>query len=331
MKVLLTGADGLLGSNITRELLNQGHEVRVFLLPDTTSPTLEGLPLERRWGNLLDGQSVFSAMEGCEAVIHAAAHTGVWPTRSDLVRRVNVEGSRNVLESAHIQGIQRLVHISSASSFGFGSREQPGDETHPFRGGRYGLDYIDSKQQAQELALSYVQQKSLPVVVINPTFMFGAYDAKPSAGRMILSVYEGKVPGYTRGGRNFAHVADVATATVNALHRGRIGECYIAGHQNLSYAEIFGKMSDVLGVRPPRIAMPNWGIKTLGLLGELGGRLSGKEPVLSRATARVAVDGQYYSPAKAIRELGLPQTPIEEAISASFDWHRANGYVKPTK
>jgi|APTNR8051073442_1049403.scaffolds.fasta_scaffold00447_20 dihydroflavonol-4-reductase len=328
MKVLLTGADGLLGSNIARELLHQGYEVKVFLLPETTSPTLKELPVERVYGNLLDAEAVRQVMRGCGAVIHAAAHTGVWPVRSELVRRVNINGARHVFDAALAEDVSRVVHISSASSFGFGTKEAPGTEESPFQGARYGLDYIDSKHQAQELALGYAHERSLPVIVINPTFMFGPYDARPSAGRMILSVYEGKVPGYTRGGRNFAHARDVAKAAVNALRLGRVGECYIAGSQNLNYQEIFGKMSEVLSVRPPRIAMPNWGILTVGALGSLSGKLLGKEPVLSLQTARIALDGQYYSPAKAIRELEMPQTPIETAIQESFAWHQANGYVK---
>jgi dihydroflavonol-4-reductase len=327
MKVLLTGADGFLGSNISRELLKQGHSVRAFVIPGHSTKTLQGLPIEYFQGNLLNAQEVIEAMQGCEAVIHAAASTSMWPYRSAHVRAVNISGTQHILQGVLAAGISRLVYVSSASSFGYGNKAHPGDESHVYNSAKFGLDYMDSKKEAQDLVLAAVKSDHLPAVVVNPCFMFGPYDSKPSSGAMIVAICKGKVPGYSPGGRNYVSVKDVACGIVNALTQGQVGECYILGNANLSYREIFGRISAITGFKAPPLKIPAVMAKLYGRFGSSAGRLSGKPPLLSYPLATIACEEQYYSAAKAIRDLSLPQTPIDIAIQESFSWLKENGYV----
>jgi dihydroflavonol-4-reductase len=327
MKILLTGADGFLGSNITRELLAQGYEVRTFIIPGHKALTLAGLPIERFEGNLLNAQDVMKAVEGCDAVIHAAASTSVWPTRNEHVKKVNIEGTRNIIRAVIENKIQRLVYVSTASSFGFGSKENPGDETRPYLSGKYGLDYVDSKYEAQQLVLKAVAEEKLPAVIVNPCFMFGPYDSVPSSGAMIVAVCKGKVPGYSTGGRNYIYVKDVAKGVANALKKGRIGECYILGNKNLTYQEIFKTIAETTGSKIPTVRIPPLLTKLYGSLTTMTGKISGKAPTLNYSLALIACDEHYYSPAKAVRELDLPQTPIEVALKEAYEWLKANHYL----
>jgi len=327
MKILLTGADGFLGSNITRELLSRGHEVRAFLIPGHLTLTLEGLPLERFSGNLLQASDVLRAAAGCDAVIHAAASTSVWPTRNPLVNQVNIEGTRHIIEAVRQLGIPRLVYVSTASSFGFGSLEKPGNEQSPYRSATYQLDYVDSKYHAQQLVLEAVKKSQLPAIIVNPCFMFGPYDSKPSSGAMIVAACKGKLPGYSNGGRNYIYVKDVACGVVNALQQGRIGECYILGNSNLSYEAIFKIIADVTGAKIPQRKIPAPLTKAYGWFNSFYAKATGKAPTLSHNLARIACDEHYYDPGKAVRELNLPQTPIAVAVTEAFNWLVKYGYV----
>lgn len=328
MKILVTGADGLLGSNLVRELLSRDHSIRAFVQPGRQQKTLEGLPIEKFSGNLLNEEEVIRAAEGCEAIIHCAASTAVWPTRSEIINKVNIDGTKNIIQAVYHNKIQRLIYVGTANSFGFGSKEQPGVEGNPYRSATYGLDYMDSKYRAMQVVLEEVKKNSLPAVIVNPTFMFGPYDSTPSSGAMIVALYKGRVPGYTKGGRNYLCAKDAAVAIANALTKGRVGECYILGNENLSYKEIFTRISSVIGVQAPSIAIPSVFAKLYGRMGSLMGRITGKAPAVSYPLARIANDYHYYSPAKARAELDLPQTPVETGIRESFDWLKENGYLK---
>lgn len=326
MKILVTGSDGLLGSHIVRELLADGYDVCALTLPGSPSKTLEGLPIERVYGNICQLDDLKNAMAGCDMVIHAAASTKVWPTRAKDIWEINLTGTSNVVEAALDCQLKRMVYVSSASAFRPGSKAQPGSETNDFDGFHYHLDYIDSKYAAQNYVLQAVKERGLPAVLINPTFMFGEYDSQPSSGKMIVAMYAGSLPGYTNGGKNFVYAKDVARACVNALTMGRIGECYIAGNANLSYPELFEKMSQIMGVKAPSIRVPNPMILIYGYLGTLWGKIMHRTPGLNHATARVSCDDQYYTAQKAVKELKMPQTPLETAIQNAFNWLKTNHY-----
>jgi len=328
MKILVTGADGLLGSNLVRELLQQGHQVKAFVQPGRQQKTLAGLAIEKFSGDLLNASDVIMAVEDCQAIIHAAAHTGVWPTRSEVINRVNLESTKNILAAAKHAGVQKLIYVGTANSFGFGSKQQPGVEGNPYRSAAYQLDYMDSKYKAQQLVLKEAKENSLPAVIVNPTFMFGPYDSTPSSGAMILALYKGKVPGYSVGGRNYICAKDAARGIANALTMGRNGECYILGNENLSYNEAFTKISTTIGVKPPSNRIPPWVAKVYGKVSSIAANITGKAPAVSYPLALISCHEHYYSPAKAVKELQLPQTPVEQGIRESFEWLKENGYLE---
>ncbi|MEM8897049.1 MAG: NAD-dependent epimerase/dehydratase family protein [Bacteroidota bacterium] len=322
MKVFLTGGTGLLGANLARELLKREYEVTALIRPASDVSTLEGLELSFHEGDLLRPDSLQSGMEGCTYVIHAAANTDVWPIYSQAQWETNVLGTQNLIQAALKTGISRFIHVSTANTFGFGSREQPGTEESLFLSGKYKLGYIDSKYAAQKAVEKSIRDQNLPAIIVNPTFMIGPYDSKPSSGAMVKSIMEGGVPGYPAGGKNFVAVKDVATATVNALQMGKVGESYILGNENLSFKEAFQLMAEVAGVKPPSIPLLPLATKVYGFIGSAMGKLSGKAPKVSFPAARIACDGHYFDPSKARKELALSATPLQEAIAEAVEWFR---------
>jgi dihydroflavonol-4-reductase len=328
MKVLLTGADGMLGNMIVRVLLERGHSVRALILPGSPSVSLQGLDLEISCGNILKAEEVKAAIQGCDAVIHAAGETSTWPARSAKTRAVNIDGTRNVIEASKAAAVQRFIFIGSASSFGFGTKAKPGTEDSPHIGNKYGLDNVDSKYEGLKLVLAEVKENGFPAVVIAPTFMFGPFDFKPGSGRMILGVRKKQIPVFSRGGKNFVYSRDVAVASVHALTAGRIGECYIAGNANLSYQEIMPLIGRIVNTAPPRMKAPDFLIIAFGAINSFLGRLFRFEPALTYEMAKVSCDGQYFSCYKAVEELNMPQTDIGIAIEEAYGWFKANGYCE---
>ncbi len=326
MKIFITGGDGLLGSNLVRMLLNRGHELRVLVQPGRTVNSLDGLNLEKVEGDLLNYESFKDAARDVDAIFHLAANTSIWPSRSVMVNQVNIEGTRNILRLAKESKVKKLVHIGTANTFSFGTKENPGREDTAYKGLKYGLDYMDSKWKAHQLVMAAVKE-GLPALIVNPTFMLGAYDSVPGSGAMILAVYSQKLPGYAPGGRNYICVKDAAKGIANALEKGKIGESYIIGNENLSYKEVFGKMAVELGVKPPTRSIPKWALLVYGRFGSLLAGITGQKPTVSWPMAKIACDAHYFTAEKAIRELDLPQSPIEEGIRESFNWLKNNGYT----
>ncbi|HUT53342.1 MAG TPA: NAD-dependent epimerase/dehydratase family protein [bacterium] len=318
MKVLVTGADGLLGSSLVRELLEQGHSTRALVQPASKSPTLQGLALERIYANLPEDEAALgAAITGCDGVFHCAAITNQWAP-AELTWRINYEGTQKVMDACLQARASKLVFVGSASSFQFGPLDRPGDESGGFPREYRGMGYMESKHKAMGLVLDYVRQKGLNAVVVCPTFMIGPYDAGPSSGELIRQFISRGLRVATAGGRNFAHPRDVARAMVAALERGRSGECYILGGVNLTYMDFFTKVAKVAGLTPPRLVLPRAVVLAGGTAGSLYERISGKRALINLSLARLSLLGTYYSPAKAIKELGLAQTPIETAIEESI-------------
>ncbi|MEL6190608.1 MAG: NAD-dependent epimerase/dehydratase family protein [Bacteroidota bacterium] len=322
MKVFLTGGTGLLGANLAREILKRGYEVTALIRPASDVSSLEGLELSFHEGDLLRPDTLRSGLEGCTYVIHAAANTDVWPIYSQAQWDANVVGTQHMIQATQKAGIKRFIHVSTANAFGFGSKENPGTEESPFLSGKYKLGYIDSKYAAQQVVEKSIKEQKLPAIIVNPTFMIGPYDSKPSSGAMVRGIMDGGVPGYPAGGKNFVAVKDVAVATVNSLQMGRIGESYILGNENLSFKEAFQLMAEVAGVKPPSIPLPPFATKVYGRIGSAFGTLSGNPPKVSFPTARIACDGHYFDPSKARKELALPATPIRTAIEEAVQWFR---------
>jgi len=327
MTIALTGADGFLGSNLSRELLSRGYRIRALVQPGRDTATIDELDLERAPVNILDPESVSQAIEGCDAVIHTAANTSFWPARSPKIWQINLDGTKNVLEACRKHRVKRLVHVGTANTFAAGTKENPGDETRDYDSHDFRMDYMDSKYEAHRLVRSAVGKGDVPAVEVNPTFMWGPYDRVPAGGKMILRVSRKEVPGFAPGGKNCVSVKDVAVATANALTMGNVGESYILGNRNMSYAEIFNAIAGVVGKSVPQRPFPAWLVKLTGMAGSIRGRFTGREPRLSYLMAKISCSNFYYTAAKAVRELQLPQTPVEVAIEEAHDWFLENGYV----
>lgn len=327
MKVLLTGADGFLGSNVIRELVGRGHSVRAMVQIGRDYSSISDQPAEIVEGDLLDDRTVFPAAEGCEAIIHTAASTSIWPPRSLIVRRINIDGTKVVLDAARHARVKRLVHVGTANTFAHGTMENPGDESGGYVAHRFGLDYMDSKYIAHRLVMDAAARGEVPAIEVNPTFMFGPYDRAPGPGKIILRVCRGEVPGSSGGGKNCVSVKDVAVAIANGLELGRIGESYIVGNQNMSYLELFNTIAGEVGETVPQRVFPDWIVRLTGAAMTVSGALRRTEPRVTNRMARISCSTFFYTAAKAIRELELPQTPVETAIREAFEWFLGNGYV----
>lgn len=326
-KVFVTGADGMLGASICRELLRQGYAIKAFLMPDRNTNVLDGLDLEVGFGDILDKNSLKTEMKGCGIVIHAAAITGVWPRRSKTTRQVIFDGTRNVMDAAEELGVRRMIHIGTANSFSPGPKEDPGDEESEFDGWKFKVDYITSKYLTQQMLLERYLSHGFPIIIINPTFMIGPYDSGPTSGKMLIELLSGKLSAYSIGGRNFVCSKDVAAAAVNALKLGRLGECYVAGNENLEYGEFFLKACKATGKEFKMRKVPGFLVLGFGLINSVMARITGKPPQLSFSMARLSRISHYFSSQKAVKELNMPQTPIEEAIELSVGWFQTNGYL----
>ena len=328
MEILVTGPDGVLGSNLVRELLNRNYSVSVLLEPGKDPVTLKDLPITRHHGNILDPQALIPAFKNKHIVFHCAASTSVWPARSEIVNRVNIDGTQNVIDAVLENKVNRLIYVGTANSFTYtADKNNPGKEGTPYASWHYGLDYMDSKYKAQELILKNVKENNLPAIVVNPTFMIGPYDSRPSSGALILALHKGKVPGYTNGGKNYVAAKDVAFAMANAIEMGRIGECYILGNVNLTFKEAFNLIAKTIGTKPPKIKLPNPIVKLYGSATSLAAKRFGFNPPVTKELAIISCDKHYYSVEKSRNELDLPQTSIETAIQECLEWFKENGYL----
>ncbi len=326
-KIFVTGSDGLLGSNVIRELIYRNHQVRVLVYAHEPI-TLVGMPIEVVHGDITNRQQVVELSAGCDYFINVAAITDMWPTRGEKYFNINVKGAENAVEAVLQNKMKRLVHIGSASSFGYGTIENPGDETREYKSAKYKVDYIDSKKLGQEKVLDAVKHRGLDAVVVCPTFMIGPYDSKPSSGAMIIAIAKGELPAYSSGGKNWVYVKDVAMAVCNALTMGESGETYIAGGENLTYVEAVKRIAAALGQKKlPKFIVPGGLLKFIGLLGTATGKFTGKAPKISYNLAQIACDGHYFSPKKAMEELKMPQTPIEVGVQEAHEWFKHHNYL----
>jgi dihydroflavonol-4-reductase len=329
MRAFVTGADGLLGANLVRVLLDSGHQVRALIYPGSPSSALDGLDLEREDGDLLDpATDLARTMEGCEAVFHCAAVTDLWAD-ADFTWKVNLEGTRRVLDACLAAGVKRLVYVGSASSFAAGTIEDPGDETGPFPEVYRGAPYMESKHQAADLVRRYVRERGLDAVIVTPTFMLGPYDTRPSGGELIRQFLQKDAGVATPGGRNFAYAPHVAKAMLSAYERGRTGETYILGGQNLTYQEFFTRVAKLAGANEPRRVLPRPLIMAAGFAASAIGKLTRRRMIFNRQLASFSVVGAYYRTDKARQELGLEQTTADTAIEESVKGLRQYGHLEP--
>ena len=327
MKALVTGATGFIGANVVRALLKRDYKVRALVRPGSDRRNLEGLEVELAEGDVRDYDSVRRAMEGCGVVFHVAALYSFWVRPRRLIYEVNVEGTRNVLRAALERRVERVVYTSSVATLGFHPDGKPADERTPVDPRRITGDYKRSKYLAEQVALQFFQ-KGLPVVVVNPSFPVGPYDIKPTpTGQVILDFLNRRMPAYIDTGMNVVDVEDVALGHLLAAERGRPGERYILGGENLTMKELLNLLSEITGLPAPGLRLPYYPVLAMAYLNALFCSLTGLTPRMTPETVRLSRHYMFFDPSKAIKELGLPRTPAREALRKAVEWFYANGYV----
>ena len=330
MKTLITGATGLLGGNTLRLMASKNlGALRALYRENSNRTAFEGIEVEPALGDIRDREAVSKAVKGCDRVIHCAASVSQWRPNLSMMREVNITGTKNVLEAALAEGAQRVVYVSTVDTLGLSSRENPAHETWEHDSlAKFKNPYMDTKYEA-ELAALEIARQGLDLVIVKPTYMIGEWDVKPTSGQMIVEVAKGRAVGYPGGGNNFVDVLDVAEGIVLALEKGRAGESYILANQegNLTYQEMFTLIAKEVGVRPPLFRLPYPLAVGAGYIFDIAGRLFGFEPDVNSVTARIGYAPHYFTPAKAIRELGMPQSPIQGAIQRAFAWFQSRGMI----
>ena len=324
MITLVTGATGLVGNNVVRMLLERGHRVRVLGRSSSDPRPLAGLDVERFAGDVRDADAVRRASQGAGRIIHAAARVHIGWSGLEEQRAINVEGTRNVALAAR-DASARLVHVSTVDTMGCGSRECPADEETPL-GGHVECPYVVTKREAEQTVLDLVQQ-GLDAVIVNPAFMLGPWDWKPSSGRMLLAVGRGQGFAAPPGGNDFCDVRDVAAGIVAAAEKGVCGRRYILGGEPLSYYEAWSLFAEITGRRRPMRIMRRRVVRALGAAGSAWGRITGREPDLNGAAAAIATMEHHFSANRAVRELGYQMRSAREAAMAAWEWFVANGYA----
>jgi dihydroflavonol-4-reductase len=321
----LTGASGLLGSNLAAALLAAGHKVRATRRGTTKVAHLDDLPIDWVQGDLADTAALTEAFRGADVVFHCAASVHVKRAYAAELEAVNVQGVANVLEAVRAAGVPRLVHTSSNTAIGVSTDGQPCTEATPWNLFEQGIrdPYGESKHRGEEMVLA----SGLDVVVVNPTFLVGPRDARPSSAGLIIEVAQRKVPGWTPGFNNFVDVRDVARSMIAAWQKGRRGERYILGGENLQYRDIFERFAKATGVPPPKRKLPYTAAAVMGRFGDLWERLGGN-PTVTTVRVRYAFTERFiFSSAKAAAELGHTVSPIDDAIRDAVEWFRAHSML----
>lgn len=326
MLTLVTGATGLVGNNVVRLLLERGHAVRVLYRPNGDSRPLAGLEVEFASGDVRDAASIERACRGASRVIHAAAYVNIGWRNGELHRSVNVEGTQNVCMAARAAGA-RLVHVSSVDALGVGTRHASADEESPPDLGVH-IPYAKSKRDAEQVVLASVAQ-GLDAVIVNPVFMLGPWDWKPSSGRMLLQVAAGKGIFAPRGGNDFCDVRDVAAGILAAAELGVTGQRYILGGEAMSYLNAWRMMAQVTGGRRPLCKAGPLAIRAAGAWGDLCGRLTGREPEVNSAATRMSALFHHFSYTRAAEDLGYSPRPARQAAEAAWSWFIEHGYARP--
>lgn len=328
--VAVTGATGLVGANLAEALIRDGHSVVATKRTSSTIDHLSHLKIEWRDGDLASVDSLAKAFEGAEAVFHCAARAQITPRVTKALREDNVVGTDHVVEAVRNARVARLVHCSSvvASAITDGTRDATEDE--PWNYPDHGMDdgYATTKHESQEHVVAATKD-GLDAVIVQPTFMFGPYDIRPSSGEIIVRIAKGKMPFGAPGGQNIVDVRDVARGMILAWKKGKRGEKYILGGENTSYQDVFERVARELGVKAPRHAPPFFLPFAFAAVVEGACALVGKDTQISRSTIRYAYClGHRFSSEKAKRELGYSPGSPDEGIRAAIAWMRARGMLE---
>ena len=327
--VLVTGATGFVGSAVARALLAKGRTVRVLVRRNSDRTNLANLKVEQREGSLEDAASLATALAGCGVLYHVAADYRLWVPRHDVMYRTNVDGTRNLMGAALQQGVERVVHTSTVATLGLHEDGTPADETTPSSLDDMIGSYKRSKFLAEEIVRSMVSEQGLPAVIVNPSTPIGPGDIKPTpTGRIVVEAASGRMPAFVDTGLNIAHVDDVAAGHLLAEERGKIGEGYILGGENLSLRELLRRIALLVGRRPPTIALPIAALMPVAYATEAIARLTGGEAFVTVDSLRLARHKMYFTSQKAVTELGYSPRPVDRALEDAIVWFRRIGKIR---
>ena len=332
MNCFVTGASGFIGANLVHELLAQGHSVKVLVRRGSDLRGLEGAQIEKVEGDLSNGARLRKAMSGCEWCFHVAASYHLWLRDYRPMYAANVEGTRTVIRAAAAAGCERIVYTSTVGCIGLpephGGQLTPSDESTPVREGQMVNHYKRSKWQAEQLA-TRLAREGLPVIIVNPSAPVGPRDVKPTpTGQVIVDFLNRRMPAYLDTGLNWVHVRDVAIGHILAARKGCVGERYILGNAegNWTMQQAFAALEEISGIPAPRVRFPYAVALGAAYVNEALAFVTGRPPKAPLAGVRMARHKMFFSPGKAIRELGLPQTPPRQALADAVQWFRRNGY-----
>jgi dihydroflavonol-4-reductase len=324
--VLVTGVSGFVGSAVARALAANGRRVRGLVRPTSARANLTDFPGELVEGDARDPGSMARAMAGAGSLFHVAADYRLWAPDLEEIVRNNLAGTRVVMEAAREAGVQRIVYTSSVATLKPDSAG-PADETRAATPEQAVGAYKRSKVVAERLVEAMVRE-GLPAVIVNPSTPIGPRDVRPTpTGRIIVEAASGRMPAYLDSGLNLVHVDDVAQGHLIAEERGRIGERYILGGQDVTLGGMLAVIARLVGRRPPRLALPRRALFPLAHANELLARVTGKEPFLTVDSLRMAAHHMYFSSAKAEAELGYRARPFEQAVADALAWFRAAGMI----
>jgi dihydroflavonol-4-reductase len=325
-KVLVTGANGFLGSNLVAQLNEEGYDVRVIVRPNADMKSIANKACEVVYGNIVNKEDVHRAIDGCDIVIHAACITDQWSISFEEYERVNFTATKYIADACLDLGVKRLVYVSTANTMGPGSKETPGNELSGFTLFKANSGYIYSKYLAQQYVLEQTATRKLQAVVVNPTFMIGPNDIKPSSGKLMLYCLNRKFLFYPPGGKNFVYIKDVCKGIINAIDKGRVGECYLLAGHNLTYKEFFSIVSNTSAEKKRMVQLPGFMLKLAGRTGSLIEAIRRKGGRMNYTSSYLLCLDNYYSGKKAERELAITYTPIEDAVEDALNWFKTNNY-----
>ena len=327
MKVLVTGATGFLGANLVHHLVKRGDTVRVLKRKRTAPTLLAGLPVEIADGDVTDFESVLAASRGVEGIYHVAGLVSYWRPKRAWLFRVNVDGPRNVVEAAVRNRVRRVVHTSSIAAIGFRSDGVPSDEDTLWNWGPFDVGYPTAKFQGEQEALK-AAARGLEVVVVNPALIFGPRDVSWNAGRMFKMVEQGATIRIPDGATTTCDVDDVCAGHIAAMERGQSGRRYILGGEQWRYPDLFQAVAKVMNRKVRVQIVPYWVAALAAWGADAVSRITRREPPITPELMRVARRSRHYSSARAIGELGYPQTPLRVTLEKTYRWYRENGYLK---
>ncbi|MFH1724458.1 MAG: hopanoid-associated sugar epimerase [Elusimicrobiota bacterium] len=323
----LTGATGFIGANLVRTLLEKGLKVRALARPGGNRKNIEGLPVDIVEGDLLDRRTLLDGCRGARYVFHVAADYRIWVPDPEAMYAANVEGTVNVMKAAGAAGVERVVHCSSVAAV----KPLPGgaaSEDSHYAGAREIIGPYKKSKWLSERAALETAREGVPVVVVNPAAPIGPRDVKPTpTGKIVVDFLNRRMPSYVDTGLNVVHVRDVAEGHYLAALKGAVGQRYILGCENLTLKRILDILSDVTGLPAPRFKTPYALAWAFGALDSARLRLFGGTPIAPLDAVRMARHRMFYDSGKAVRELGLPQTPARTALRDAADWFCGNGYA----